>query len=215
MQYPFSCVAHLDLLLDNAHFCIALHRILCNNNYQYGLLVTRVFIKRGHIMNIKDLRLQKRMTQKELADAIGVNTSIISKYETGAVTPPVKRLQAIAHVLEIEPNILLEIEHQEKYSMDPLERLAHYTLSIQQTYLNRMVLLGANGCCELCEKEAPFIDKQGRPFLIIHPIDKNYDKDTPEKNLVALCPNCLAKAIILNNDSDMLKLRKKAEHHIY
>ena len=49
----------------------------------------------------------------------------------------------------------------------------------------------ANGVCELCEKNAPFLDKYGNPFLEVHHIIPLADKG-PDKidNAVALCPNC-------------------------
>jgi hypothetical protein len=49
----------------------------------------------------------------------------------------------------------------------------------------------ANGICELCETDAPFLDKYGNPFLEVHHIIPLADKG-PDKvdNAVALCPNC-------------------------
>lgn len=47
--------------------------------------------KRDYIDNtcgnrIRELRLEKKMTQEEFADAIGINRSAIAKYERGIVT---------------------------------------------------------------------------------------------------------------------------------
>ncbi|WP_336012386.1 HNH endonuclease [Acinetobacter calcoaceticus] len=53
------------------------------------------------------------------------------------------------------------------------------------------ILLNANGICELCDKDAPFRDKNGDPYLEIHhvlPLSCN-GSDTIT-NTVALCPNC-------------------------
>jgi len=58
------------------------------------------------------------------------------------------------------------------------------------------VLERADGICELCGKEAPFIRiKDGLPFLEVHHIEPlaNNGKDTIE-NTVALCPNCHREA---------------------
>jgi 5-methylcytosine-specific restriction protein A len=53
----------------------------------------------------------------------------------------------------------------------------------------------ANGICEYCVKEAPFISLSGVPFLEVHHIHKLADDgpDTPE-NVSAICPNCHREA---------------------
>jgi hypothetical protein len=49
----------------------------------------------------------------------------------------------------------------------------------------------AEGICELCEKEGPFLEKDNQPFLEVHHIVPLADggPDTTD-NAVALCPNC-------------------------
>lgn len=61
----------------------------------------------------------------------------------------------------------------------------------------------ANGKCVLCNNEAPFRDKHGRPFLEGHHIISlaSGGPDT-EENVVALCPNCHRKMHILDLKSD-------------
>jgi len=53
----------------------------------------------------------------------------------------------------------------------------------------------ANGICEGCKNEAPFVRDDGRPFLEVHHIVRLADggPDTIE-NAVALCPNCHRRA---------------------
>lgn len=166
-------------------------------------------------MTIKELRLQKEMTQQQLADAIGVNVSVISKYESGTVTPPTKRLEAIAYTLEVEPGQLLNFDIEPSNRDKQVQHLKAYATYLHNPYLKRMVLLGANGHCELCQQEAPFKDKEGRPYLIVHVIERDYTGNEPEKNLVALCPNCNAKLTMLGNPEDISALKEIASHHIY
>ena len=53
------------------------------------------------------------------------------------------------------------------------------------------VLLQADGVCELCGKQAPFLDVDGHPFLEIHHIRQLTDRGSDTiVNAVALCPNC-------------------------
>jgi 5-methylcytosine-specific restriction protein A len=49
----------------------------------------------------------------------------------------------------------------------------------------------AAGVCECCLQAAPFMDKQGRPFLEVHHLDRLSDggADDPER-VAAICPNC-------------------------
>lgn len=49
----------------------------------------------------------------------------------------------------------------------------------------------ADGVCQGCEEPAPFIDKNGEPFLEVHHLHRRSDggADDPE-NVIALCPNC-------------------------
>ena len=68
----------------------------------------------------------------------------------------------------------------------------------------------ANGACQLCNNEAPFLNKDGSPFLEIHHVVwlSKGGKDSID-NTIALCPNCHRKMHILDfeEDKDFLTLR--------
>lgn len=68
----------------------------------------------------------------------------------------------------------------------------------------------ANGICQLCNQPAPFLNKNGIPFLEVHHIDflSEGGSDTIY-NTVALCPNCHRKMHIIPSHKDILKLKKK------
>lgn len=70
----------------------------------------------------------------------------------------------------------------------------------------------ANGICQLCNQPAPFLNKNGIPFLEVHHIDflSEGGSDTIY-NTVALCPNCHRKMHIIPSHKDILKLKKKAQ----
>ena len=65
----------------------------------------------------------------------------------------------------------------------------------------------ANGHCQLCNMEAPFMDAKGEPYLEVHHIIwlSHGGADTIE-NTVALCPNCHRKMHILQSADDVEKL---------
>lgn len=56
---------------------------------------------------IRDIRQARGMSQKELADKLGVNQSMISDYETGKVDLSLTKAVKIADILECDLNDLL------------------------------------------------------------------------------------------------------------
>lgn len=69
----------------------------------------------------------------------------------------------------------------------------------------------SNGICELCETKAPFITKQGVPFLEVHHI-KYLSKGGEDliNNVSALCPNCHRKVHALESKKTVQLLLAKA-----
>jgi 5-methylcytosine-specific restriction protein A len=49
----------------------------------------------------------------------------------------------------------------------------------------------ADGVCRGCDREAPFVDENGEPFLEVHHLNRRSDggADHPD-NVIAICPNC-------------------------
>ena len=67
----------------------------------------------------------------------------------------------------------------------------------------------AGGICELCEKEAPFRDRNNQPFLEVHHILPLADggSDTTN-NAVALCPNCHRECHHGTNANELAEILK-------
>jgi 5-methylcytosine-specific restriction protein A len=62
---------------------------------------------------------------------------------------------------------------------------------IRSPYVIAETLFRANGICEKCIKPAPFIRKDGSPYLEVHHLVKLSDGGTDDlSNTIALCPNC-------------------------
>jgi len=74
-------------------------------------------------------------------------------------------------------------------------------------YLKQMVKRIAKGKCQFCGEDAPFVDKQGEPYLEAHHVIRLADggKDSIE-NVVAICPNCHRKIHVLNDKDDTIVL---------
>lgn len=59
------------------------------------------------VNHIRRYRQSKGLTQGELAERIGVQRSVISKYENGSVEPSLKQMRRIADVLEVPMGLLI------------------------------------------------------------------------------------------------------------
>lgn len=59
------------------------------------------------IDNIREIRLQKGITQEAIADALNVDTSVVSNIEKGKRELRVSELEKVANVLEVETIYLL------------------------------------------------------------------------------------------------------------
>ena len=76
--------------------------------------------------NIKKYRKMKGLTQKELADAIGVSVQAISKWECGA-TPDISQIGPLCTALGSTPNELLgSVEHYEAQNEKWFEIMRNY-----------------------------------------------------------------------------------------
>lgn len=114
------------------------------------------------------------------------------------------------------------IKKVKKLDYDELAKLAHKRSKINQYTLRetRSRVYGrdpviamytkrrAAGVCELCGEDAPFIDKQGEPYLECHHIVwlSRGGEDTIE-NTVALCPNCHRRMHVVDDKEDFKLLK--------
>ena len=69
---------------------------------------------------IKDMRIKRGLTQKELADRINKSVSAISGYETNIQTPPTDVLISISQVLHVPLNYFVDISYEKNYSASGL-----------------------------------------------------------------------------------------------
>ena len=69
---------------------------------------------------IKTLRVQRKFTQKRLADLLGVSEATICKYESNVSTPPFETLRSIASIFNISMDTLCGMKHQGTLSVHGL-----------------------------------------------------------------------------------------------
>lgn len=104
-----------------------------------------------------------------------------------------------------------ELKKRAKQAMQKPPVIAHSKHYVRDQYVTAHVKRRAEGKCELCGANAPFIDKDGKPFLECHHI-KQLAEGGPDviENAVALCPNCHRKTHYVPSPEDLAKLKKVA-----
>lgn len=99
-----------------------------------------------------------------------------------------------------------------QHSNSGQQRSQTTTTYMRDRYVSEYAKQRANGVCQLCNLPAPFIDRDGKPYLESHHIIWLSDGGEDSiSNTVALCPNCHRKMHALNLDEDIKKLLKIAE----
>lgn len=128
----------------------------------------------------------------------------------------------------LQPKVLKPSDFEKKDSKKNAERISDLNKkrkinksSIQETVITydrsptiaNYVKEIAKGICQLCEKEAPFNDKNDHPFLHAHHIEylSSGGLDTID-NCIAVCPNCHAQIHVLERKKDKEKLLDKVKN---
>ncbi|MGE1038555.1 helix-turn-helix domain-containing protein, partial [Bacillus cereus] len=155
---------------------------------------------------INKIRKSKGITIQELAKVTGISIASLSMYENGKRLPSINNIKKISKGLNVdlsefygEPEEQLNFEEGEVLNL----KLSHE--------VKKEVLERAAGFCELCNFPAPFKTEEGEPYLLIKKIDNEQDEKQGELDLVAVCPNCLAKLEVLNLIGDRNYLLRKLE----
>lgn len=138
---------------------------------------------------------------------------------------PLKRVDGEKNTLidikDIENSIIEKNKQIEKISILEIKKRAKnnedkkYTKNVvvkhrdRNQFVSEYTKIRANGKCDLCQKEAPFKDSKGKPYLEEHHVI-TLANGGPDQiyNTVALCPNCHKKMHILKNKKDFEKLQK-------
>ncbi|MED4635000.1 HNH endonuclease [Peribacillus frigoritolerans] len=105
--------------------------------------------------------------------------------------------------------------NQQQLTVDSGRKMAQTSAFTRSVYIKEFARRVSNGICQLCEKEAPFLDKQGTPFLEVHHIHYLSKGGTDTiNNVVALCPNCHRKIHQLELEEDFKKISIRASENM-
>lgn len=70
---------------------------------------------------LRNLRLQNKMSQKELAERLGVSQQMVTKYEAGKATPSPYAITKLAAIFGVSADFLLERTTEEYTNRNPRE----------------------------------------------------------------------------------------------
>lgn len=96
----------------------------------------------------------------------------------------------------------------------PAKHLKNSAIYERSSQVVKQTRTYANGICQLCKQPAPFVDKNGNPYLEVHHViwlSRGGSDDV--SNTVALCPNCHAKMHIVDDAFDIDLLQHIALTH--
>ena len=93
--------------------------------------------------NLKEARLKRNLSQKEVADQIGVAKSTYSLYESGNREPSVQTIKKIADVLNVSADELLGLSEQpatiaahfdgDEYTEEELDKIKEFAAFVKST----------------------------------------------------------------------------------
>lgn len=78
---------------------------------------------------IKQIRLEKGLTQNELAEAAGVTMAAVSRYELGQRVPRPKVIVAIANALGVSPFSLASVPAEQRQYFEKLDHKLNYMMN--------------------------------------------------------------------------------------
>jgi len=79
--------------------------------------------------NIKKLRRERKMTQEQLAEALGITTGAVHKWESGASMPEIRMLVELAQLYGVSVDVLLGYEMRDNSVDDILGRIREHLLA--------------------------------------------------------------------------------------
>lgn len=103
---------------------------------------------------LRDMRKKKQMTQKQLADKLGVTEATVSRYESNTATPPMDTLRSIAAIMNVSLDELLGTEQRFTVSV--------FGLTDQQTEIIRSLVESFR---ELNTQKFPIISAENYALL--------------------------------------------------
>lgn len=134
-------------------------------------------------VDVSEVAKQREIYENELFQPTADKSEIFNKVDALRKRTGMEQPEGLEHPKRIERTVY-------QYERDPM--VVAYVLNC------------ANGQCELCRDDAPFINKNGNPYLEVHHVKPLAEGGSDRiSNAAALCPNC-HRAVHLANDYKQL-----------
>jgi len=78
---------------------------------------------------IRSLRRERKMTQEQLAEAVGVSAAAVSKWESGQSVPEIGMMMALADYFEVSLDTLVGYEVRSRRRADMAEDIRRLTVA--------------------------------------------------------------------------------------
>ena len=104
-------------------------------------IMTNDEIKKAFGKRVKELRKQRRWTQKDLAGRLGIRFALLNKYEGGLHVPPLDKLIELADALDTSVDFLLtgdpgqDVPLHSKRLLERFQELEEFDANAQQVVI--------------------------------------------------------------------------------
>ena len=89
-------------------------------------------------IRLKELRMNHGLSQKDVANKLGISPSIVSGYETGERTPSTENLLALSYLYKCSTDYLLgRVNEKPEHTLD-IEGLSPEQIQAVQSLINTM-----------------------------------------------------------------------------
>ena len=93
---------------------------------------------RGFGERLQTLRKSKGLSQKQVADAVGISASVISNYESSERTPSLENLIALAGVYRCSPDYLLGLEKSDNSKSIDVSMLTDEQIRLLSAFISSL-----------------------------------------------------------------------------
>ena len=175
--------------------------------------------------NIKKLRTQNQMTQKDLADKLFVTSQAVSRWENGEVEPSLSTLQEIAKIFNVTMNELFANEEDNKINDDSIEKEQIEDGMVHTRSSSQVRVIKEDEKIQNDEKVV-YVVKESKPVLCIcsqchKPIYEQKDIVTKttygmrrERHETYICSDC-DKANKIRRERELREERQKRRIHSF
>ncbi|MGN0438743.1 MAG: helix-turn-helix domain-containing protein [Lachnospiraceae bacterium] len=123
---------------------------------------------------IKELREKRRLTQKELAEKIGVSDKAVSKWETGKGLPDIGIVEDLAGALSVSVGELLTGEYRENENPSGnMKKMEFYVCPVCGNII-ASVGSGSFSCCGIILPKQEAEESDENHFIKIEIVDQEY-----------------------------------------